>query len=52
MKNIQPRTKPLVPAAIAVAMHILAIAVVVRLDPKAGPAGEVMTLKERLQVVK
>lgn len=42
----------IVPAIIAVAMHLLAIAVVVRLNPKAGPAGEVMPWRERWQVLK
>ena len=42
----------LVPAAIAIAMHFLAIAVVVRLDPSAGPAGEFMPWSERWRVVK
>tara|TARA_B100000315_G_scaffold257675_1_gene307257 strand:- start:137 stop:1444 length:1308 start_codon:yes stop_codon:yes gene_type:complete len=42
----------LVPAIVAIALHFLAIAIVVRLDPSAGPAGEVMPWPERWQVVK
>jgi C4-dicarboxylate transporter, DctM subunit len=42
----------LVPAIIAIALHFLAIAVVVRLDPSAGPAGELMPWSDRWQVVK
>lgn len=42
----------IVPAIIAVAMHLLAISVVVRLNPAAGPAGEVMPWRERWQVIK
>ncbi len=42
----------LVPAATAIAMHFLAIAIVVRLNPEAGPAGEVTPWSERWQVVK
>ncbi len=42
----------LIPAAIAIAMHFIAIAIVVRLNPDAGPAGEVTPWEERWQVVK
>ncbi len=42
----------LVPAVIAIAMHFVAIAVVVRLNPEAGPGGERMPWPERWQVVK
>jgi len=42
----------LVPAILAVAMHFLAIVIVVRLNPEAGPAGDIMPWAERWQVVK
>jgi C4-dicarboxylate transporter, DctM subunit len=42
----------LVPAILAITMHMLAISVVVRLNPAAGPAGELTPWSERWKVVR
>ncbi|MDP6176024.1 MAG: TRAP transporter large permease, partial [Rhodospirillales bacterium] len=42
----------IIPGLIAVAFHFVAIAIVVRVNPAAGPAGERMPWSERWQVVR
>ncbi len=42
----------IIPGLIAVAFHFIAIGIVVRINPEAGPAGERMSWSERLQVAR
>jgi len=42
----------LIPAALAVAMHLVTVAIYVRLNPAAGPAGERLSWRERWVVIR